>query len=90
MPTGGKKNALVAAFLNLFFGLGYLYLGYKKVLGLPAVLFALVALIIFIVLATFTFGLLPLVLGILMAYDGYVKANGEKGFVGTEPALLYQ
>ena len=90
MPKGSRKNPLVAAFLNLFFGLGYLYLGYKKILGLPAVLFVLVALIVFIVLATYTAGLLSFVLGIIMAYDGYVKAKGEKGFIGTEPALLYK
>jgi hypothetical protein len=26
----------------------------------------------------------------LLAYDGYVKAKGEKGYINTEPALLYQ
>jgi uncharacterized membrane protein YvbJ len=88
--SGSKKNPIVAAVLNFFFGVGYLYLGYKKVLGLPAILFVVVALLIFIVLGTFTAGLLPLVLAIVMAYDGYVKANGEKGYIGTEPALLYK
>lgn len=90
VPLGSRKNPLVAGFLNLFFGLGYLYLGYKKVLGLPALLFVLVALVIFILLGTYTFGLLSFVLAILLAYDGYVKANGEKGYISTEPALIYQ
>ena len=35
-------------------------------------------------------GLIPLILAILLAYDGYVKAKGEKGYINTEPALLYQ
>jgi len=90
VPQGSRKSPLVAGFLNLFFGLGYLYLGYKKVLGLPALLFVLLALIIFILLGSYTVGLLSFVLAILLAYDGYVKAKGEKGYVSTEPALLYQ
>jgi hypothetical protein len=90
VPLGSRKSPLVAGFLNLFFGIGYLYLGYKKVLGLPALLFVLVALVIFILLGTYTVGLLSFVLAILLAYDGYVKANGEKGYISTEPALLYQ
>jgi len=38
----------------------------------------------------FTFGLFPFILAILLAYDGYIKAKGEKGYIYTEPALLYQ
>ena len=85
-----RKSPLIAGFLNLFIGLGYLYLGYRKVFSLPTILFVLVVLIIDVLLGIFTFGLVPLILAILMAYDGYVKANGEKGYVDTEPALLYQ
>jgi uncharacterized membrane protein YvbJ len=90
VQQGNRKNPIVAGFLNLFIGLGYLYLGYKKVLGLPTLLFVLVVLIIDVLVGVFTIGLVPLVLAILLAYDGYVKAKGEKGYISTEPALLYQ
>jgi uncharacterized membrane protein YvbJ len=85
-----RKDPIVAGILNLFIGLGYLYLGYKKVFGLPTILFVVVLLIVDVFLGIFTFGLIPLIIAILLAYDGYVKAKGEKGFVDTEPALLYR
>ena len=85
-----RKNPIIAGFLNLFVGLGYLYLGYRRVFGLPAILFVIVLLLADIFLGLFTFGLVPLILAILLAYDGYVKANGEKGYVTTEPVLLHQ
>jgi uncharacterized membrane protein YvbJ len=87
---GDRKNPIIAAVLNLFIGLGYLYLGYKKVLSLPTIIFVLVVLVINILLGVYTFGLIPLLLAIILAYDGYVKAKGEKGFIDTEPAMLYQ
>lgn len=81
---------MIAEFLNLFIGLGYLYLGYRKVFGLPTVLFVIVFFFVDVLLGIFTFGLVPLILAILLAYDGYVKAKGEKGYINTEPTLLYQ
>jgi len=90
VPQGHRKDPIIAAFLNLFIGLGYIYLGYRRVLGLPSILFVLIVLIIQILLGIFTFGLIPLVIAILMAYDGYVKAGGQKGLINTEPELLYQ
>jgi len=90
VPQGNRKDPVVAGVLNLFVGLGYLYLGYRKVLGLPTILFVVVYFLVNIVLAFLTLGLVPLILAILPAYDGYVKAKGEKGYVSTEPALLYQ
>jgi uncharacterized membrane protein YvbJ len=89
-PQSNRKDPLIAGFLNLFIGLGYLYLGYRKVFGLPTILFVVVVLLINIVTGIFTLGLVPLILAILLAYDGYVKAKGEKGYINTEPALLYQ
>lgn len=85
-----RKDPLVAGILNLFIAIGYVYLGYRKVLGLPPILFVVVVLIVDILLGIYTFGLLPLLIAILIAYDGYVKAKGEKGFISTEPALIYQ
>jgi len=89
-PQGNRKDPVIAGFLNLFIGLGYLYLGYRRVFGLPTILFVIVVLLINVVTGIFTLGLVPLILAILLAYDGYVKARGEKGYVDTEPALLYQ
>ncbi len=89
-PQGNRKDPVIAGILNLFIGLGYLYLGYRRVFGLPTILFVIVVLLINVVTGIFTLGLVPLILAILLAYDGYVKARGEKGYVDTEPALLYQ
>jgi hypothetical protein len=90
VPQGSGKDPIVAAILNLLLGLGYLYLGFRKVLGLPTILFIVVYLLVDIVLGILTFWVGPLILAILVAYDGYVKAKGEKGYLITEPALLYQ
>jgi zinc-ribbon domain len=89
LPPGGR-NPWVAAILNLVIGIGYLYLGYRKVLGLPTILFVVVTLLVEVVLGFFTFGLLSLVAAIFLAYDGFVKAKGERGYLGTEPGIGYQ
>jgi len=90
VQQGNRKSSIVAGFLNLFIGLGYLYLGYRKVFGLPTILFVIIVFLVDVLLTRLTFGLVPLIIAILLAYDGYVKARGEKGYVDTEPALLYQ
>ncbi len=85
-----RKSPIIAAILNFFlFGVGYLYLGYKKVLSIQTIFFVAIVLIVYIVLGFFTFGLLELVVGIFLAYDGYVKARGERGYLGTDPEYLY-
>jgi hypothetical protein len=91
MPSSGRplgnlqgKNAIVAAVLNFFFGLGYLYLGYKKVLGVPAIVFVVLALVIYFILAIPTGGLLSFVLAIVLAVDGWQKGSGQKGFINAE------
>jgi len=80
-PKG--KSAIVAAFLNLFFGIGYLYLGYQKILGVPAIVFVLVSVLIYFVLGLFTFGLASVILAILFAVDGWQKASGGKGYISA-------
>jgi hypothetical protein len=90
VPRGSRKDPVLAGVLNLFIGFGYLYLGYRKVFGLPTMLFVIVYFLVDIVLGFISLGLVPLILAILVAYDGYVKAKGEKGYLNTEPALLYQ
>ncbi|MDA4134115.1 MAG: zinc ribbon domain-containing protein [Thaumarchaeota archaeon] len=89
-PTVVGKNKFVAAILNLFWGIGYLYLGYKKVLGMRSYLFVVVIFIIDVVIGIFTFGIVSLLIALVLAYDGYVKASGKKGFISAEPALLSQ
>jgi zinc-ribbon domain len=78
------KNPVVAAILNLFFGLGYLYLGYSKVLGVPAIIFVVLVIVIDVITGLFTLGLLPLVLAILFAVDGWQKGAGRKGFINAQ------
>lgn len=80
----GQKNALVAAILNLFWGLGYFYLGFKKVLGIPTIAFVVLMIIVYFVVAIFTIGLLTLIIAIVLAIDGYQKAKGKSGFVGAQ------
>jgi hypothetical protein len=88
--TAVGKNPFVAAILNLFWGIGYLYLGYKKVLGLQTILFVIVFFIIDVVIGIFTFGIISLILSLVLAYDAYIKAKGKKGFISAEPSMLWQ
>ena len=78
------KSPIIAAVLNLFFGVGYLYLGYKKVLGIQTILFVIIMFILFAVIGTFTLGLLELLLAEILAIDGNQKGQGQKGFIGAE------
>jgi hypothetical protein len=87
MPSSGPvqgKSALVAAVLNLFFGLGYLYLGYKKVLGVSAIVFVVLALVIYLIVGVFTLGIVSFIFAILLAVDGWQKGSGQKGFISAE------
>jgi uncharacterized membrane protein YvbJ len=78
------KNAIVAAVLNFFFGLGYLYLGYKKVLGVPTIVFVVLLLVIYFIVGTFTIGILTFIIAIVLAVDGWQKGSGQKGFISAE------
>ncbi|MDG6998878.1 MAG: zinc ribbon domain-containing protein [Nitrososphaerota archaeon] len=89
-PTIQQKSPIIAAVLSFFlFGVGYLYLGYRRVLGVQTFAFVLIVLVLYIILGYFTFGLLELAIGIILAYDCYVKAKGQRGYLGTEPEYLY-
>lgn len=79
-----NKSAGVAALLNLFWGIGYAYLGYKKVLGLPTIAFILIMIVVYFILSIFTIGLATLLLAVVLAYDGYQKGKGRPGFVGAQ------
>ncbi len=56
----------------------------KKVLGVPTIVFVILALVLDIILGIFTAGLASLALAILLAVDGWQKAKGGKGFVSAE------
>lgn len=85
-----RKDPIIVALLNFFlFGIGYIYLGYRRIMGISTIVFVVLLLIVYIVLGFFTFGLLELVVGIFLAYDGYVKAKGERGYLNTEPEYIY-
>jgi len=78
------KSPIIAGILNLFWGLGYWYLGYRKVLGIPTAFFVVLTLIFYIILGYFTAGILTLIIAILLAVDGYLKGEGQKGFISVE------
>jgi len=87
MPSSGTvqgKSAVVAAVLNLFWGLGYLYLGYKKVLGVQPILFVVGAFVIYIIVGIFTFGIVTFIFAVLLFVDGWQKGSGQKGFISAE------
>ena len=73
----------MAALLNFLFGLGYVYLGYKRIIGLQPVGFVMIMVLAYFLLGIFSFGLLSLVLAILLSVDGYQKGLGQKGFVSA-------
>ncbi len=74
----------MAAVLNLFFGIGYIYLGYNKVMGLQTLAFVIAMVVVYLLIGFFTLGLVSLILAILLAVDGYQKGMGQKGFIGAE------
>lgn len=82
-PAKGK-SAVLAALLNLFFGLGYVYLGYSKVLGVPTIVFVVLVLVVYILIGVATLGIVTLILAILLAVDGYEKGKGKKGYISTQ------
>lgn len=83
------KNPVVAVLLNffLFWGLGYWYLGIKKIYGLPW--YALIGVqfligIIFFGSESSLILLISIVVNISLAYDVYQKALSKPGFVPVE------
>jgi len=84
MPNKNPKSPIVAAVLNLFFGLGYWYLGYKKVLGIPTFGFVVAMLVVYAVLGFYTAGIISLIIAIVLAIDGYQKGQGQRGFISVE------
>jgi hypothetical protein len=86
------KSPLGAAVLNFFFGLGYVYLGAKKVLGVKTIAFVVIAFILryiafyllYILLGIFTAVIVSVIIAILFAVDGWQKGKGGKGFISAE------
>jgi hypothetical protein len=83
-PSPTAKSPIIAAILNLFFGIGYLYLGYRRVLNVPTTVFVIVAVILYVILGLFTVGILSLLIAIVLAIDGYQKGEGQRGFILAE------
>ena len=70
-----QKSPGIAALLNfLLWGLGYCYIGGSPWLGLGIVLI-IVDLVLAWLLLCMTFGILPLVIGIVLAIHGYNLAK---------------
>jgi len=74
----------MAGVLNLLFGLGYVYLGYAKVMKLQAGLFVLSMIVVYFLAGIATDGLVSLAIGVLLAIDGYQKASGLSGYISVE------
>jgi hypothetical protein len=68
----------------LFWGLGYWYLGYKKVLGIPTFGFIVGMLVVYFIIGILLTGIVSLIIAIVLAVDGYQKAQGQKGFISAE------
>jgi len=74
----------MAGVLNLLFGLGYVYLGYAKVMRLQVAVFVLLMIMVYLLAGVATEGLASLAIGILLAIDGYQKASGLNGYISVE------
>jgi hypothetical protein len=82
-----SKNGILSAVLNFLFpGLGYWYLGYRKVLGVHPILFLIGIWIVETVLVVLisVFYILPLLISLFLAYDAYVKAKGKPGWINAK------
>ncbi len=74
----------MAGVLNLFFGLGYVYLGYGRVMKVQVAVFVVLMVALYFLAGVITDGLAGLVLAALLAVDGYQKASGLKGYINAE------
>jgi hypothetical protein len=86
--TQTSKSGVLGAILNFLFpGLGYWYLGYRKVLGLHPLLFLIgiwiVEVVILYLIGTLSF-VVSLLISFFVAYDAYVKAKGKAGWVSAQ------
>ena len=63
--------------------MGYVYLGFSKVLGVPTIVFVVLVLVVYILIGVATLGIITLILAILFAVDGYQKGKGSKGFISA-------
>ncbi len=61
-----------------------MYLGYSKVLGVPTIVFVVLALVVYILIGVATLGIVTLIVAILLAVDGYEKGKGKKGYISTQ------
>jgi len=81
------KSGGLGAILNFFFpGVGYWYLGYRKVVGLHPILFLIVIWVVEAILGFLSLFLtsISLLICIFLAYDAYVKAQGKPGWIKAE------
>jgi len=83
VPPAAERSPVLAAVLNLLFGLGYVYLGYGRVMGVQTALFVVLMIVVYFIAGVLTYGLADLVLAILLCVDGFQKASGLKGYIGA-------
>jgi hypothetical protein len=51
---------------------------------LSTIVFVVLALVVYLLLGVFSAGIVPFVLGIMLAVDGWQKGSGQKGFISAE------
>lgn len=91
--TQYSKNPAIAAVLNFLFpGLGYWYVGIKKVFGLDSIIFLVIYLAASFIISwiiPFTW-IIFLALDVIFAIDVYKRAQGQPGFnfISTEPPYI--
>jgi hypothetical protein len=59
-------------------------LGYNKVLGVPAIVFVVLALVVYLIMGVFTIGIATFIFAVLLFVDGWQKGSGQKGFINAE------
>lgn len=82
--TPTMKKTAIAIILNffLFWGLGYWYLGIKKIYGQNWYMLIIPQIIVIVISHLLPFlGIIYLIANLALAYDLYEKANGRPGFI---------
>lgn len=83
MPSS-SQNGVLSAILNFLFpGLGYWYLGYRKVFGIHPILFLIAIWVAEAAMAVYISSLVPFFISLFLACDAYLKSTGNAAWVSV-------
>jgi hypothetical protein len=83
MPSS-SQNGILGAILNFLFpGLGYWYLGYRKVFGIHPILFLIAVWVVEMVIVFYVSSLVPFFISLFLACDAYLKSTGNAAWVSV-------